>query len=95
MFERLLQQGHPSQLMLGTQYRMHPSISSWPARTFYGGLLQDGTNVLQPGYGAAVQQLLELGPYAFVDVTEVRHSTPRLEAVCCIRCPCSRCRLVA
>jgi hypothetical protein len=71
MFERLLQLGHPSQLMLDTQYRMRSEISSWPSRTFYGGMLQDGGNVMHPTYGAEVQQLLGLGPYAFIDVTEV------------------------
>jgi superfamily I DNA and/or RNA helicase len=30
-------------IMLDTQYRMHPSISSFPTQAFYGGALKDGT----------------------------------------------------
>ena len=29
--------------MLDTQYRMHPSISSFPAAEFYRGTVRDGT----------------------------------------------------
>ena len=32
---------HPSQI-LDTQYRMHPNISKFPSKHFYGGLLLDG-----------------------------------------------------
>jgi senataxin len=36
--------------MLDTQYRCHPSISSFPSRRFYDGRLQDGANVKSPNY---------------------------------------------
>lgn len=29
--------------MLDTQYRMHPSISAFPSKAFYGSKLKDGT----------------------------------------------------
>ncbi len=41
--------GHPYTL-LSTQYRMYPSISSFPSKQFYQSLLRDGDNVHQPGY---------------------------------------------
>ena len=49
--------------MLTTQYRMHPHISSWVSRTFYGGLLQDDPSTslrdlpLQRTLGAFWKQL--------------------------------------
>jgi senataxin len=49
LFDRLLQRGFPSSL-LTVQYRMHPQISAWPNRTFYGGQIIDGDNVTGPDY---------------------------------------------
>lgn len=46
LFQRLQRGGHPK-LMLDTQYRMHPSIASFPSARFYNGLLRlvrDGQN---------------------------------------------------
>jgi len=40
LFERLNLAGYPK-LMLETQYRMHPEISLFPSRRFYGGRLVD------------------------------------------------------
>lgn len=39
LFQRLQRGGHPK-MMLDTQYRMHPSIASFPSGRFYNGLLR-------------------------------------------------------
>ena len=49
LFDRLICAGN-SFVLLKTQYRMHPSISEFPSRQFYGGELLDGQNVLERGY---------------------------------------------
>ena len=41
LFERLIKCGVPT-LMLDTQYRMHPSLCSFPSAEFYKGRLQSG-----------------------------------------------------
>ncbi|WRT66587.1 uncharacterized protein IL334_003546 [Kwoniella shivajii] len=43
LFERLIHEGHIPSIMLDTQYRMHPSLSSFPSDTFYSSLLKNGT----------------------------------------------------
>ncbi|KAK8864605.1 hypothetical protein IAR55_001855 [Kwoniella newhampshirensis] len=43
LFERLIHEGHIPSIMLDTQYRMHPDLSSFPSQTFYSGLLKNGT----------------------------------------------------
>eukprot|EP01036_Dinobryon_divergens_P030769 gene30770-40065_t len=48
LFDRLICAGN-SFVLLNTQYRMHPSISEFPSRQFYGGELLDGQNVLARG----------------------------------------------
>ncbi|GMM29297.1 RNA helicase [Martiniozyma asiatica (nom. inval.)] len=43
LFERVLTNGSYSEPnMLDTQYRMHPAISEFPRKQFYGGKLKDG-----------------------------------------------------
>ncbi|CAD6502733.1 BgTH12-05323 [Blumeria graminis f. sp. triticale] len=53
--------------LLDTQYRMHPEISIYPSREFYGGRLIDGENMArlrdQPWHASTI-----LGPYRFFDV---------------------------
>ena len=49
MFERLVQVGNLTPLLLETQYRMHPSISAFPRATFYAGRIQDGSACLAVG----------------------------------------------
>ncbi|KAG6856541.1 hypothetical protein H0H87_003360 [Tephrocybe sp. NHM501043] len=43
LFERLTEEGVVPSIMLDTQYRMHPAISSFPSSEFYDHALQDGT----------------------------------------------------
>jgi superfamily I DNA and/or RNA helicase len=60
-------------LLLDTQYRMHPAISSFPRRYFYDGRLKDDVSV-QDEHRAKPCHLdvlrPRLGPYAFLDVAE-------------------------
>jgi hypothetical protein len=44
LYERLAQIGYVKHL-LNVQYRMHPSISLFPNKTFYDGKIIDGPNV--------------------------------------------------
>ena len=50
LFQRLEEAGHEVHL-LDTQYRMHPGISEFPRKIFYGGYLKDGPNVINEEYG--------------------------------------------
>lgn len=50
LFQRLEEAGHKVH-MLNVQYRMHPDISDFPRRIFYGGNLVDGPNVQAADYG--------------------------------------------
>ncbi|CAK5279145.1 unnamed protein product [Mycena citricolor] len=43
LFERLTDEGEVPSIMLDTQYRMHPAISSFPSSEFYNFRLRDGT----------------------------------------------------
>lgn len=43
LFQRMVDLNRPS-YMLKTQYRMHPSISEFPSKNFYRGLLENGIN---------------------------------------------------
>lgn len=63
-------------VLLATQYRMHPAISSIPNMLFYGGQLQDGPNVATTtapivqsppaaGKPLALYDLSQLSPYCF------------------------------
>lgn len=49
LFQRLIETGHPY-IMLDTQYRMCPAISTFPSRIFYKDQLKNGENVMKPSY---------------------------------------------
>eukprot|EP01138_Halocafeteria_seosinensis_P009344 gb/GECG01009549.1/.p1 GENE.gb/GECG01009549.1/~~gb/GECG01009549.1/.p1 ORF type:complete len:997 (+),score=129.48 gb/GECG01009549.1/:1-2991(+) len=46
LFARLVKCGYPSHL-LDTQYRMHPHISEFPSKHFYGGRLRDADYLIE------------------------------------------------
>ncbi|KAG7610959.1 P-loop containing nucleoside triphosphate hydrolase [Arabidopsis suecica] len=50
LFERLVLLGHKKHL-LDVQYRMHPSISRFPNKEFYGGRIKDAANVQEKEFG--------------------------------------------
>ena len=63
LFERLAAQGTPVRL-LDTQYRMHPTLSSYCSQASYNGLLRDGLplSTFKPSTCAA------LGPLSFLNL---------------------------
>lgn len=70
LFQRLQLVGLKASL-LGMQYRMHPFISAFPRRHFYGMRLTDGRNVADKAYGLPPHVAAEfpgMGPYCFLNV---------------------------
>ena len=69
LFERLVSLKHTPHL-LNTQYRMHPMISKFPNKEFYGGRIVDGPNVIKSSYK---KQFLEgdmFGSFSFIHLTQ-------------------------
>ena len=83
LFERLLNAGSPY-VLLGTQYRMHPDISQWPANTYYDGHLEDGTNVIMSGRTPSWQINGEelFAPYSFIAIKGVEEKNLRTKSYC-------------
>ena len=54
--------------LLNTQYRMHPSISLFPNKEFYGGLIQDASTVKERNYQKRFLQGNMYGPYSFINL---------------------------
>ncbi|XP_077247016.1 putative ATP-dependent helicase C29A10.10c isoform X2 [Tasmannia lanceolata] len=67
LFERLVSLGHTKHL-LDVQYRMHPSISSFPNTMFYSNMISDGPNVKCKGYERQYLQGPMYGAYSFINV---------------------------
>ena len=59
--------GHQKHL-LNVQYRMHPSISLFPNREFYGKLIMDGPNVKDVKYKKRFLEGAIFGSYSFIDI---------------------------
>ncbi|KAM7463331.1 hypothetical protein LguiA_031452 [Lonicera macranthoides] len=75
LFERLSLLGHSKQL-LNIQYRMHPSISSFPNSRFYQNQILDASNVKRK------RQFLPspmFGPYSFINVVGGRDELDDVE----------------
>ncbi|KXZ43818.1 hypothetical protein GPECTOR_80g178 [Gonium pectorale] len=71
-FERLQSCGR-TPVLLDTQYRMHPAISSWPRVKFYESRVRDGPNVQGNSYDGVAKLLgLHWGPYLVLDVSAGR-----------------------
>ncbi|WVY90099.1 hypothetical protein V8G54_035613 [Vigna mungo] len=69
LFERLVSLGYEKH-MLNFQYRMHPSISLFPCKEFYGGLIYDGPNVVQSSYGKRFMEGEMYGSFSFINVSK-------------------------
>lgn len=72
LLERVCRAGL-SVLLLDTQYRMHPAISSFPRRYFYNGRLVDDESVqgehrARPFHRDVIKP--KFGPYVFLDISE-------------------------
>ena len=66
LMERLMSANDERASLLDTQYRMHPSIASWPAAQFYGGRLVNADHVLTRNRPQGLSS--SVPSYAFVDV---------------------------
>ncbi|KAL7235387.1 hypothetical protein ACSBR1_018813 [Camellia fascicularis] len=86
LFERLVLLGHKKHL-LNVQYRMHPSISSFPNREFYDNEVLDASNVKERTYEKCFLQGSMYGSYSFINVTngiedqDSKHSTKNMVEV--------------
>ncbi|XXG71979.1 hypothetical protein AAC387_Pa07g1183 [Persea americana] len=69
LFERLSSLGRGKDL-LNMQYRMHPSISSFPNANFYSNKILDGPNVKDPDYRRQYLPARMYGSYSFINVAE-------------------------
>ncbi|CAD5333254.1 unnamed protein product [Arabidopsis thaliana] len=67
LFERLVLLGHKKHL-LDVQYRMHPSISRFPNKEFYGGRIKDAANVQESIYQKRFLQGNMFGSFSFINV---------------------------
>ncbi|KAG7559273.1 P-loop containing nucleoside triphosphate hydrolase [Arabidopsis thaliana x Arabidopsis arenosa] len=67
LFERLVLLGH-SKHLLDVQYRMHPSISRFPNKEFYGGRIKDAANVQESVYQKRFLQGNMFGSFSFINV---------------------------
>ena len=77
LFERLSSLGHKKHL-LNMQYRMHPSISSFPNISFYDGKISDAPNVMQREHQKKYLPGFMFGPYSFVNIEEGREEFSEL-----------------
>ncbi|CAA0809367.1 P-loop containing nucleoside triphosphate hydrolases superfamily protein [Striga hermonthica] len=68
LFQRLVMLGHGRHL-LDIQYRMHPSISLFPNKEFYGERITDGQIVTEKAYEKRFLKEQQFGSYSFINMT--------------------------
>ncbi|KAL6607964.1 hypothetical protein ACP70R_041027 [Stipagrostis hirtigluma subsp. patula] len=68
LFKRLIVLGFKKHL-LTMQYRMNPSINSFPNSQFYEGRITDGSNVKCPSYNKDYLDL-PFGSYTFLNIVD-------------------------
>ncbi|PWA60761.1 uvrD-like Helicase, ATP-binding domain, P-loop containing nucleoside triphosphate hydrolase [Artemisia annua] len=71
LFDRLSLLGH-SKHLLNVQYRMHPSICSFPNLNFYQNQIVDAQNVLSKSYEKRYLSGPMFGSYSFINVVDGR-----------------------
>lgn len=69
LFQRLASLGKKKHL-LNIQYRMHPSISSFPNKEFYENKIVDAPNVKQRSYNKSFLEGDMYGSYSFINVSK-------------------------
>ncbi|XP_058744792.1 helicase SEN1-like [Vicia villosa] len=69
LFERLAILGYKRH-MLNVQYRMHPSISLFPCKEFYGEKLFDAPVVREESYNKLFLEGDMYGPYSFINIAK-------------------------
>ncbi|GAB2286439.1 hypothetical protein Dimus_039767 [Dionaea muscipula] len=69
LFKRLALLGQKKHL-LNVQYRMHPSISHFPNKEFYGSKILNGRNVKESSYTRRFLQETMFGSYSFINISE-------------------------
>ncbi|KAH9698663.1 UvrD-like helicase ATP-binding domain-containing protein [Citrus sinensis] len=74
LFERLSNLGQAKHL-LSIQYRMHPSISSFPNSYFYDNKIFDSPNVKEKNYEKRFLPGRMYGPYSFINVLDGREES--------------------
>ncbi|KDP35697.1 hypothetical protein JCGZ_10469 [Jatropha curcas] len=67
LFERLVKNGY-KRYLLNIQYRMHPSISLFPNREFYGKQILDAPNVKEISHEKHFLEGNMYGSYSFINV---------------------------
>ncbi|XP_062105588.1 uncharacterized protein LOC133817181 isoform X2 [Humulus lupulus] len=67
LYERLSSENHPRHL-LSLQYRMHPSISSFPNSLFYRNQILDAAIVKMKSYERSYLPGPMFGPYSFINI---------------------------
>eukprot|EP00172_Hildenbrandia_rubra_P002981 Plantae.Rhodophyta-Hildenbrandia_rubra.ctg4294.p1 GENE.Plantae.Rhodophyta-Hildenbrandia_rubra.ctg4294~~Plantae.Rhodophyta-Hildenbrandia_rubra.ctg4294.p1 ORF type:complete len:1513 (-),score=241.36 Plantae.Rhodophyta-Hildenbrandia_rubra.ctg4294:10033-13911(-) len=83
LLERVCKSGRQLSF-LDTQYRMHPSVSSFPRRYFYQNELKDAESVLgencsKPWHHGNLKP--KLGPYVFIDVAAAPERRSRSQSI--------------
>ncbi|XP_035540340.1 uncharacterized protein LOC108992280 isoform X2 [Juglans regia] len=71
LFERMILLGH-SKHLLNIQYRMHPSISSFPNLKSYCNRILDAPNVKRKGYEKHYLPGRMFGTYSFINIVDGR-----------------------
>ncbi|KAG2708639.1 hypothetical protein I3760_05G201800 [Carya illinoinensis] len=71
LFERMSSLGH-SKHLLNIQYRMHPSVSSFPNMNFYSNRILDAPNVKRKGYEKHYLPGPMFGTYSFINIVDGR-----------------------
>ncbi|CAN8069076.1 unnamed protein product [Agarophyton chilense] len=79
LFERICSADRERVMVLNVQYRMHPSISSFPNAHFYFGKIRDGPNVLEKQITKAFHHDAKkrFGPLSFFDTSGMNHIEKR------------------
>ena len=76
MFERLVILGYKKH-MLNVQYRMHPSISTFPCKEFYDQKISDAPFVLEESYNKSFLEGEIYSSYSFINIAKGKEKTGR------------------